>query len=299
MDLAERLKERLSILPNFFDEIRIVDPLSKRVIKVDDETGEIIEESGICYHLISESEVCQNCISYRSMLHDDTFVKIERIKEQDSIRVISTPIKIGEKTFIAEIIRKVDYSIIGNEEFNANENVRIIMDDMNRKIVTDELTGLYNRRFIDERINVDIFNQKRNKKLYTMVMADIDYFKEINDTYGHLAGDMVLKGAAELIAKTVGKLSGWIGRYGGEEFIFVYYDKPFDEVIENIEDLRKSLEEKEFTYNGTKIKITSSFGVAELSEKHKNGRDLLKCADDMLYNAKENGRNRIEYMNKN
>lgn len=295
MDLAEVLKDRFSILSNFYDTLRIVDPLSKQVIDVNNESGEFKVHSGTCYHSLPKCSVCQNCVSYRSYLYNDTFVKIEKLEGDRPIRIISTPIKAVERRFILELIKKIDYNMAGVEDEELNESISDIMDELNLKVITDELTGVYNRRFINERVNVDIFNLKKEEKSYTMVMTDIDFFKNINDKYGHLAGDLVLMEVAQIISDNVKRKSGWVGRYGGEEFIFVYYNMDLNDVIKNVEEIRKKLEEKVFKYNDSEMKVTASFGIVELDEKHNNGSQIIEEADKLLYKAKKNGRNRIEY----
>ncbi|MDO5518414.1 MAG: GGDEF domain-containing protein, partial [Clostridium sp.] len=237
----------------------------------------------------------QNCVSYRSYLYNDTFVKIEKLEGNKPVRIISTPVKAGGRRFIVEMIKKIDYNMSGVEDEELNESISDVMNELNLKVITDELTGVYNRRFINERINVDIFKQRKKEESYTIVMADIDFFKNVNDNYGHLAGDLVLIEVAQIIYENMNKNSGWVGRYGGEEFIFVYYTMNLDDVIKNIEQIRRKIEEKVFRYNDSEIKVTASFGVAELDHKHNNGCEIIEEADKMLYKAKENGRNRIEY----
>jgi len=295
MNLTEVLKDRFSILTNFYDSLRIVDPLSKQVIDVDNETGKLKVHSGTCYHSLPKCSVCQNCVSYRSYLYNDTFVKIEKLEGDRPIRIISTPIKAGGRMFILEMIKKIDYNRSGVEDEELNESISDIMDELNMKVITDDLTGVYNRRFINERVNVDIFNQRKKEQEYIVVMADIDFFKNVNDKYGHLAGDLVLMEVASIINKNVKKNSGWVGRYGGEEFIFVYYNMNLKDVIKNVDEIRKNLERKVFRYNESEIKVTASFGIAELDHKYNNGSEIMSQADKMLYKAKENGRNKLEY----
>lgn len=296
MDLVDILKDRFSILSNFYDNLRIVDPLSKQVIDIDNESEKVKIHSGTCFHSLPKCTVCQNCVSYRSYLYNDTFVKIEKLEGNKPIRIISTPIEAGGRRYILEMIKKIDYSVSGVEDEELNESISSVMDELNIKVITDELTGVYNRRFINERINVDVFNQRKKEQSYTLVMADIDFFKKVNDKYGHLAGDLVLMESANIMNENVKKNLGWVGRYGGEEFIFVYYNMSLYEVINNVEEIRRKLEENIFIYNNNEIRVTASFGIVKLDDEHNNGREILEEADKLLYRAKENGRNRIEYM---
>ena len=295
MDLAQVLKDRFSVLLNFCDNIRIVNPLSKQVISIDNETKEITVQKGTCYHCINKSSVCHNCVSYRSYLYNDTFVKIERLEDNRPLRIISSPIKIRSKTYVVEILKEIDYNRAGVEDDELNESISSIMDELNMKVITDDLTGVYNRRFINERVTVDIFKQTKSEKSYIMAMGDIDFFKSINDKYGHLAGDLVLMEVAKIINEDVKEQSGWTGRYGGEEFLFVYYNKSLEEVKKHVELIRKKIEEKVFLYGDYEIKVTASFGIAEFTHKYDDAKKFVEEVDKQLYKAKDNGRNRIEY----
>lgn len=295
MDLTEKIKERFSILPQLFDDIRIVDPLSKQVIIFDDENEKIKIQKGKCYNTLSKCNECENCVSYRSFIYNSTHTKIERGQDNKFVRIIATPIEIRKKTYIVEMIKEVNYKIAGIEIAQVNANTADIIEELNKKVVTDELTGVYNRRFIHERLDVDIFNQRKYNKSYIIVMADIDYFKSINDNYGHIAGDMVLYEIANLFKNILKNKAGWLGRYGGEEFVFAYYNKSLKEVLENVESARNAIATKEFMYKDNKINVTSSFGVAELDGTFTNRIEFLEFADKKLYKAKNNGRNRIEF----
>jgi len=149
----------------------------------------------------------------------------------------------------------------------------------------DQLTGVYNRRFIDNELN-----KQKDKDGYSLVLFDIDFFKKFNDTYGHSFGDLVLKKVAEKVDSLVD--NGWVARYGGEEFMIYIKSDDKKEVYNLIESIRKSLEELEFDYNGDKVSVTSSFGVA-LKEIKDDVETTIEKADIALYHSKRNGRNMV------
>ena len=125
-------------------------------------------------------------------------------------------------------------------------------------------------------------------------MCDIDYFKCVNDTYGHLCGDEMLKCFASIIDKKAAQESGWTGRYGVEEFICLIPDKNADEAYEIAENMRKEFEKAFITFEGRKIKSTASFGIASMLPRvGMSSKNLIKVADTRLYYAKENGRNLV------
>ncbi|MCH1625047.1 GGDEF domain-containing protein [Ferdinandcohnia quinoae] len=161
----------------------------------------------------------------------------------------------------------------------------------------DPLTGLYNMRFFKSHIETRSIT---DKKKY-IVMVDIDHFKSINDTYGHLDGDLILKGVATAIKGVCPKINGTeivVGRYGGEEFILFIAVDSAEELSKIVSDIRVVIENTDFQLQSRqqKINVTVSIGVSELFERS-NLNHAIEIADQLLYNSKENGRNKISYAN--
>ncbi|MCB4204407.1 diguanylate cyclase [Deferribacterales bacterium Es71-Z0220] len=153
--------------------------------------------------------------------------------------------------------------------------------------IHDVLTGVLNRKALMEKI--EDYNNK-NKSL-GIIMIDIDNFKVINDTYGHLVGDQILKEFSAIISNTIRK-SDFVGRYGGEEFLAVIPDLDVIEVKTIAERIRKNIESETFHIGSLSLKITASLGVYVLTEKTKI-EDAIKLADDALYEAKKSGKNKV------
>ena len=162
----------------------------------------------------------------------------------------------------------------------------------------DALTGFYNRRQLEERIGQEVANAKRQKAPLCGIMTDIDFFKNVNDTYGHAVGDLVLKTIAKII-RTHLREYDIAGRYGGEEFSILLPFTKIDEAKVVAERLRKAIEEKVIDISKVNseaeeqnIKVTLSLGVYEMKEND-GDEDLLKKADKALYQAKNTGRNKV------
>lgn len=161
---------------------------------------------------------------------------------------------------------------------------------------TDALTGVDNRRSILEKGVKEIGRSKRYKKPFSIALLDIDHFKVINDTHGHEAGDLVLKTIVEIFKENI-RLEDELGRYGGEEFIFLLPETASEEdALLVMERVKRAVELKDFRLeNGDYIKVTVSAGISEVdSDLDKSLDPAIRRADISLYKAKENGRNQIK-----
>lgn len=162
----------------------------------------------------------------------------------------------------------------------------------------DALTNYNNRHQFEKRLKETTASSKRQNQPLCCIMSDIDFFKKVNDTYGHAVGDCVLKNVAKTIKKEL-REEDIASRYGGEEFIFLLPNTKLDEALVVAERLRKSVEKKkinieEYKIEGVKeISVTISIGVSEFQKNDKNPQTLYENADSALYEAKESGRNRV------
>lgn len=156
----------------------------------------------------------------------------------------------------------------------------------------DALTGLFSKRYFLEQMDVEFNFHGRTKKPLSVVLADIDHFKSVNDTYGHLAGDSVLRETGRILLNFL-RRGDVAGRYGGEELVFLLRETPLQGAVTFAERLRQLVAAHSFIYDGKKIPITISLGAATFTQDNfKNPQELLKTADNYLYKAKKAGRNR-------
>jgi len=160
---------------------------------------------------------------------------------------------------------------------------------------TDALTGLDNRRHLEHRLEEMFAHARRFKEPVACVICDLDRFKAVNDTYGHPAGDEVLKQLAQILRHEARSIDR-VGRFGGEEFMFLLQGAGIDAAGRFAERVRKQVESHTFTFNGggTSIRRTASFGVSAWPHSHIGAPEVLvRTADEALYVAKETGRNRV------
>ena len=158
--------------------------------------------------------------------------------------------------------------------------------------VTDNLTKLFNRRHFDFEFEREFKRAKRYKNDLSVAIVDIDYFKSINDTYGHLCGDYILREVAFIIKDNF-RQTDIVCRYGGEEFSIILTETPKETSAIPLERLRKRIEQNKFIYKGQQINLTVSVGVTSETDVE-NQYSMFEQADKALYRAKSNGRNRVE-----
>ena len=160
--------------------------------------------------------------------------------------------------------------------------------------MTDELTKLPNRRNFDTDFNKEFLRAQRYKNPLTLVMFDIDFFKNVNDTYGHQCGDYVLKEVSKAALQTFRK-TDTVYRTGGEEFCVILTETNIEQAIIPLERFRKTVETLNLIYNNKEVHVTVSIGACEYFPEIKNTEDFISKADKALYEAKNTGRNRTVF----
>jgi len=175
------------------------------------------------------------------------------------------------------------------------DSVRL-MKELENAAYIDGLTGLYNRKHFAELVNAEVERAQRlNQTIYT-AMLDLDFFKNVNDTYGHIAGDVVLKITAGVIRQTI-RAYDLLCRYGGEEFALLILDLDVMDALNLLERIRENIESAEISYEGIDIKITCSIGLASFLRTD-TLESSIKKSDEALYAAKNSGRNQVKMFEK-
>lgn len=277
-------------LNELFDRVRIVDPIKKIVIE---ENGEKLTESKKCFNICNRENICENCISIRAYNENRSIMKFEYI-DNKIYMIMANPLNKMESNYVIETIRDIsECKIVDVIEDKTVYELEKKLGEMNKLIVIDELTKCYNRRYINEKLPIDIESAKSNKLPLSIAMIDIDYFKLINDKYGHLIGDLVLKDITNIIKNNIRRKNDCIARYGGEEFLILFNDTSKEEAYNLSNKIKSILEKSILKYDDIEIKITISVGIATLTSEVNDMDKLLRIADENLYKAKESGRNFI------
>ena len=164
---------------------------------------------------------------------------------------------------------------------------------MYKAVLRDGLTGVFNRRYFDERMSSEIAFAQRHAKKLSLLMADIDHFKLINDNYDHPGGDAVLKQFARLVGQLI-RTEDVFARYGGEEFVVICRETEEEQAAILAERIRQTVTNHRFQYKGARIPVSISIGVACLGDPSvDDSQTLITAADKALYQAKDQGRNRV------
>ena len=180
-----------------------------------------------------------------------------------------------------------------NEELtNRLAEIEHLQAELREQALRDPLTGLYNRRFLRDTLERELSRSKREQKSLSIIAMDIDHFKQVNDTYGHQAGDTVLITIANLLKRYL-RGSDFICRYGGEEFLLVLPGANAGAAYKRADDIRKTCEGIVIEHKQQEIQLTISMGLASYPEHGQDGEEIIARADMALYNSKNNGRNQV------
>lgn len=260
----------LQYLNKVFDVVRLVDATKNCQVNID-EAGNHQDSEYRCYDMWSKEDRCENCISAKCMSSKGSLTKLKFVDEC-IYHVRATYVEVDGLPYSLELIDKItEETLLGG---HGKEGVVKYITAHNHRLYVDILTGVYNRRYYEEQLR-DMFH------ISAAAMLDMDHFKAVNDTYGHLVGDMTLKQAAIAIKNSVRKTDDVV-RLGGDEFFIVFREIPFHVLQKKLEAIRACVENivfSDYPQLHFSISIGGVYGPGKTS-------DLLNIADKLLYQAK-------------
>ncbi len=185
----------------------------------------------------------------------------------------------------------------GERILKLEQSLRVANRRIHMLSITDALTATFNRRYLMERLPQEIEAAHRHQRPLSVILCDVDHFKQVNDTYGHQAGDTVLKSVTAILMQSIRKDIDWAARYGGEEFLLALPGASVTAAMALAERIRAQIQAHVFEFNGGTCRVSASFGVVG-HESSRSGEDagidrLIGRADRCLYDAKQSGRNRV------
>ncbi len=230
----------------------------------------------------------------------DRYVFIVLLTAKDSKEDIIMGFDAGADDYLtkpinyAELVARIK---TGTRILELEQSLRIANEEIKKLSVTDDLTGVFNRRYIMENLPREIKRTLRYKHNLSLVMTDIDHFKKINDTYGHQMGDYVLKKIGSCLKESVRHELDWVARYGGEEFLILLPETGISGACCIAERLRDTIEKMDIEFKGERTHVTASFGVSSFAPpcdfRNVTTEEMTRNADEYLYEAKTKGRNRV------
>ncbi|MDD2972930.1 MAG: EAL domain-containing protein [Lachnospiraceae bacterium] len=286
MSMDKKIQHMLESLKAHFDIVRLVDP-RYTIVYEKDEADSCDMHS--CFSVWGKTARCNNCISMQAYERRTRLCKLE-YSEDGLFFVISEYVPYGKCGAVIEMVTKLEDGYVDN--VLDKELLYMNLDDINQKSEIDELTGVYNRRHLDHYLAKYMMNTRKKNKDIGIAMVDIDYFKNLNDTYGHLEGDEVLKTVAKLLERNIAISKGdFVSRFGGDEFLIVCQDitpEVFARRIVAVAQLVRHIT----IQDGNQVEVGISAGCVNFSEfPELETQELIRKADDYLYQAKEAGRN--------
>ncbi|MDH4232938.1 MAG: diguanylate cyclase [Nitrospirota bacterium] len=250
------------------------------------------------------ASLCAETIEIGAPLHfveSSDISKISLLRDEGIIFLVIIPLisenkHIGLLFLASRVGRDFDFdfasllTLVGNHVSHIIDKIRMFQETR-RLSITDSLTGLHNTRYFYRTLDLEIARTDRYGTPFSLMLFDIDNFKQLNDTHGHQAGDEVLQELAKIL-KAVSRETDTVVRYGGEEFIIILPNTPEEETVHLSDRIRRAVQENIFFLNNSeKIKITLSGGIASYPKNARDAKNLLNAADTALYAAKAAGKN--------
>lgn len=256
------------------DEIGSLDPLSVTAVSDRDLVTEKIRQ-----RTTGESDAV--AYTFHGLRKDGTTINVEC----HGSRMEDRPDGAGKPVLISSVL---DIS----ERVRAEHELSLIQEQLREQATHDALTGLHNRRFFEESLAQELTRAERSGSYVSLIMVDLDHFKAINDTHGHLAGDEVLREVGVLLRRSA-RAGDIFCRYGGEEFMLLLPGMAEGDAIARAEQIRRAIEQTVVSPARDQICFTASFGVAVFPQHGRKPDELIGHVDTALYAAKLTGRNRV------
>jgi len=251
-----------------------------------DQKTTVIGRSSTCDILVDQDSISRN---HAKITIEDGKATIEDMGSTNGTFVNDESVANGLQLRNGDLIKigRTIFKYIGGGNIEAQYH-----EEIYKLTTTDGLTQIFNKRYFKETLEREVSRCLRYKRNLSLLMFDIDHFKAINDTYGHLAGDYVLKHLAQTVHSRI-RREDVFARYGGEEFAIILPEVDLEGTVATAEKIRKIVETERFEFDERQIPLTISLGAAAMGAETEDTERLIKAADVKLYEAKQGGRNRV------
>ncbi len=278
-------KENLDIILDILSDYDVIPVTSgQKALQVIDEEDIALVLLDIVMPELDGFQVCQILKNNTKTKHIPIVFTTAKTDEES----ISKAYEAGADDYVSKPLKKAEVIARVKTQLKLKQTI----ENLEFLASRDSMTGIYNRRKFFE-LAIPVF--KETPTDIFMAMIDIDYFKKVNDTYGHDVGDMVIKLATQTISQVIRQHDAIFARIGGEEFVLLLKDMDKKAILEILENIRLSIENLVVEHNDTKIKFTISIGATSKTQDSKTIDELLKNSDLALYESKTSGRNKITF----
>lgn len=296
MQINSKELMNMGYMDKLFDCVRLIDIQLKNLHQE--------KYIGTCIDYIPKFNYEDRQDEYNRCLLSDLTICLPKNDDNRLLLYIIFPVLTENKKLIMECIlnltKKIELNQIciqgnGLQNLITSNHFGDTYNSLHNLAVTDELTGAYNRRHINQNLPIDIMKCFTKKIPLSVLFADLDSFKIVNDLYGHEAGDYLLCEFVEELQNSIKQRKGWVARYGGDEFLLCLTDVDNAKAKELAEKIREGVEQKNFRYCGHKVEITCSIGVYTVDsfEKIPSFDTILREVDAKLYEVKKAGKNKV------
>lgn len=277
----EKLEEQFSFFHKMYDIVRIVDPVCKKVLQI--RALKPMDTDSVCHDFWKKDKMCENCVSIRSHQEGKNFMKMEY--SGDTVMLVTAiPVKTEERPVVLELLRDVTETMLMGRGFQyEGEKFHHVIDEMNDLIVKDPLTALYNRRFLDERLPVEIIQSIIQQKPLTAVLLDIDRLKVANDQYGHVVGDAIIKDLANILKLDEYEKEHWAVRYGGDEFVLILPGSTKEEAEQLMVSITDQIAKLIINTKAGAIKASASYGIYTMQDEQLTAKEFIAKVDETMY----------------
>jgi len=281
IDLGKIIRDP-QFLTNIYDVVRIVDPVLNQVLYNEASDKLIGVTKGTCYSLWEKGTCCENCITLRAYEEKNSVMKFEATCDKIYL-ITAVPMMYQGKVYVVEMIKDITgKGIVESLSGNNLDDMVGFVKHHNDLLVRDELTAVFNRRFINMRLPTEIKRSEATGSPSAILMIDLDGFKNINDSYGHVAGDCILQHVAGLLHEGVRGEHDWVARYGGDEFLIYLHGATMERALAVAKRMKHSVEYGKIKYREVEIRVTCSIGIG-LLENGMEPQQWIEGADRNLY----------------
>ncbi|SJZ76866.1 GGDEF domain-containing protein [Garciella nitratireducens] len=269
----EELLKKIDLITKLYHVVRIVDPVHKEAFFY--ENRQFTQQDLPCYSFWEKNKICENCISIQALEEEEVYAKVE-LKKEEAYLILSVPLQLKDRKVILELMQNVTKErVLFDSIDHFKEELYLLLKNRNKNIIKNDVTKLFNKRYIYERLPFDILCSNLREESFCLIMVRIDNLKEINKNYGQSCGDKILSNLANVLVKQKLMEDQWVARYSADTFIFVLNNFTQEQSKHWMENLKKDIKKFNFQWDKNCIDMMFSMGVYSTFQVNISMEELL------------------------